>query len=1670
MGISTISIGKVKFNWRGNWAATTAYAKDDVVKYGPSVYTCVTAHTSQGTFAPDSAKWNVMVEGVTWEDTYNPATLYQKNDIVGYGGAIYVALQESTGETPSTASAYWDRLVGGVEFEGDYNNSSDYQKGDIVKYGGHTYIALQDSTGNLPTNATYWEILNKGLTYIGVYSGAITYKPGEMVLYGGGVFANKLTSIGNLPSNVTYWDQISKGFDYKQNYDTLVSYKVGDIVKYGARLYIAIQEGTGNLPTNISYWTLFADGFNWRNDWVDSTEYRIGDVVKYGARSYFCKLGHAGNGLGTLFPENTTYWDVLNTGLRWRGNWSSSSIEYLLDDVVEYSGSSYVCIDTHDSNGSLTPNTATTYWQALAVGDISSPMITTGDMIYRNASGAIVRLPIGPSGSFLVVNNGIPTWGVQAPEQNYYVALTGDDNNDGRTLATAWRTLQHACNETYNVGQCKISIMSGTYTELCPIKVGRSVVIEGDGLGAVTIGPENSADKGFGVGLSKDGSTPNANSEVFHVNNGSRIRNIVFRGFGSGAVCVSLDPGYGPNDTSVWITSQSPYVQNCTSFTDLGTGMIIDGALHNGGYKSIVANDWTQINSDGIGFIVKNDGRSELVSCFTYYCQIGYLCESGGKIRSVGGNNSYGEFGAVARGFSQTETPLIANLQLSDDTLNSVQTFTNNVHIFTSYRDFSGNLFCVGHTNPTGTDESSSWSNTSSNPFIAKFTSAGTLDWSYTYESRFGAVHSIVEIDSQYYAGGVVYDGGTNKGWLLKISASGEIAWQKTVGDTDEIVDLTTDGTNALYAVGNHITNGVTVIRVQPSGIISWSRTLDYNDSSINTLTASSICYAGSPTTSTDSYEAEGDATAEDDLYIALRDTTANVAMIARLNNSGGLVTSYNYGNLFINKLRLDTGSGDGIYMMAAGYYDPAGAATKTPFAMRVDILGNVEWQISYSGFTQNGEFKDVLPQGDDVYICGYFNDTDSTQTFNKGLLVRISSNGTTRWVREITDDGQNVVLNGVALDGVNVISAGAYLNNSVIFNIQRDLNFGLGTIFTRNWTIANPSLAESSATVATKGIQNIYSQSTGIALVNTNLTLDQSPGISRNVEATRSGFAGIGTGVTFSVNGLLREPKEGSVLQIYGDTETYFTLTVANYTAPTIAPGNYPSAKALLDANRAFIQSEVIAWINVQIAGNIFPFTSAFVYNQSLCSRDVGLIVDALSHDLDFNTNGESIEAAFQYYFNSSGLTAITTQKAETLAAIDRLKSVALDVIQKNTVTPSSGNTTPQVISGTTGEAGAITLLGDNIDTIYDIIDSEQPVSPDKIGYGSATIAIEPPIPSNKTPSDGIQITFREAFSQVRMTSHDFLDIGTGGFADTNYPVIIQADYAQQPNQDREVTEESGGRCFYVTTDQDGNFRVGNYFKVEQSTGRATLSSEEFDLSGLNELQLGSITAGRQGATVNEFSTDGTFADNSDTAVPTERATKTYVDNSIANALGAATTLKVGTSPNITQVEVTGSGSATDTIDFDVNGVEIAQIGAQYIKVPSGDTASRPGSPVNGYIRYNTETGAFEGYVSGQWSGIGGGNPWSIKTSPYTSVNNDRLFVDTTSGAVTITLPATPNIGDTVRIIDAAGTFHTNNLTVARNGSRIMGDLADLTVDTQNAAFSLVFCSSTYGWRLGEA
>ena len=96
----------------------------------------------------------------------------------------------------------------------------------------------------------------------------------------------------------------------------------------------------------------------------------------------------------------------------------------------------------------------------------------------------------------------------------------------------------------------------------------------------------------------------------------------------------------------------------------------------------------------------------------------------------------------------------------------------------------------------------------------------------------------------------------------------------------------------------------------------------------------------------------------------------------------------------------------------------------------------------------------------------------------------------------------------------------------------------------------------------------------------------------------------------------------------------------------------------------------------------------------------------------------------------------------------------------------------------------------------------------------------------------------------------------------------------------------------------------------------------------------------------------------------------------------------------------------------------------------------------------------------------IGGGTSWqAVKTGNFTAAAGQGVFANTTSAAFTVTLPS-GSIGDEVTIVDYAGTFDSNALTVAANGSeKIFGSTADLTVSTERAAFTLVFTDGTQGW-----
>jgi len=114
------------------------------------------------------------------------------------------------------------------------------------------------------------------------------------------------------------------------------------------------------------------------------------------------------------------------------------------------------------------------------------------------------------------------------------------------------------------------------------------------------------------------------------------------------------------------------------------------------------------------------------------------------------------------------------------------------------------------------------------------------------------------------------------------------------------------------------------------------------------------------------------------------------------------------------------------------------------------------------------------------------------------------------------------------------------------------------------------------------------------------------------------------------------------------------------------------------------------------------------------------------------------------------------------------------------------------------------------------------------------------------------------------------------------------------------------------------------------------------------------------------------------------------------------------------------------------------------------------------------TNTGVYE--VPFGTSSYTGPSAWVVKTGTYTAVAGDRILANTNGAAFTITLPASPATGDTVSFVDQGYDFNTNALTVGRNSSNIANAAADLVVNTQGAAFGLVFSGdATTGWTYTE-
>ena len=161
-----------------------------------------------------------------------------------------------------------------------------------------------------------------------------------------------------------------------------------------------------------------------------------------------------------------------------------------------------------------------------------------------------------------------------------------------------------------------------------------------------------------------------------------------------------------------------------------------------------------------------------------------------------------------------------------------------------------------------------------------------------------------------------------------------------------------------------------------------------------------------------------------------------------------------------------------------------------------------------------------------------------------------------------------------------------------------------------------------------------------------------------------------------------------------------------------------------------------------------------------------------------------------------------------------------------------------------------------------------DKPLEYSVVAFGSSP-SLKSAVPKRTAGAAGT-LTIR--ISLTRVTGHDLLEIGTGSYADTNYPNEIYGAAVNPLNAAAETQERGSGRVFYVTTDQFGNFNVGPYFRVDQGTGRVTFAAA-IALSNLDGLGF------KRGVPIAEFSTDSAMSDNATDTVPTENATRTYVE-----------------------------------------------------------------------------------------------------------------------------------------------------------------------------------------------
>ena len=304
-------------------------------------------------------------------------------------------------------------------------------------------------------------------------------------------------------------------------------------------------------------------------------------------------------------------------------------------------------------------------------------------------------------------------------------------------------------------------------------------------------------------------------------------------------------------------------------------------------------------------------------------------------------------------------------------------------------------------------------------------------------------------------------------------------------------------------------------------------------------------------------------------------------------------------------------------------------------------------------------------------------------------------------------------------------------------------------------------------------------------------------------------------------------------------------------------------------------------------------------------------------------------------------------------------------------------------------------------------------PGLPSPVVLGSELVTIRCGLQAGATGTVTVNI------STCRATSHDFLDVGSGGFNESNYPTVIFGEPAEK-DQAKEVDERGKGRVFYVSTDQNGIFRVGRFFSVDQGTGTVTFSAS-LALSDVDGLGF------KRGVVVTEFSTDTAMTDNAADTVPTELAVRGYVNRRLGyDVTGAPVANKLG--PGV----LAPNGAVPMTDDLNAAGNTITNI-----KAPTTDS--------------DAATKAYVDSGRGETDEI-----YNLRSVQYQSFDQDQLLVSTQYKKLFV-LESTVINGPFARgnIITGSVTGATGTIVDVQSVSGFEGNLVEITYTPTTGIFS---------------